>query len=123
MSNSKEIALELLSEIDSSWANRYRIVPLAVEDDTLLLATDADNTSQLEGELQLILGRAVQLEQKTPEWISEKLLKHYRQGGAELSADEDFIAGLIQDAQAMGSSDIHVELLEDTGGSNQRHPD
>lgn len=120
MSSDKDIALELLLEIDTSWANRYRIVPIGKEGSTLLLATDAKDIAQLESELQLILGGVVQLEQKTSEWISEKLLKHYRQGGAELSADEDFIEGLIQDAQSMGSSDIHVELLEETGRVRMR---
>jgi type II secretory ATPase GspE/PulE/Tfp pilus assembly ATPase PilB-like protein len=120
MSKGLDIDLGLIHRVDGLQANRYRVVPLGNEGEKLLLASDSQHPEQLSGELSLIMGIEVAIQRASTPAIDQALLKHYRQGGEELSGDEDFLDRLIVEAQSLGSSDIHVECQEKGGRVRMR---
>lgn len=112
---------ELSRLVTPALANRYRIIPIAEDDAGFSFYTDNTQPNQLKIELEMIFGKAVTLEPKTTEWVNMALSKHYRQSATpSLNGNSDFIDALLQDAQGIGSSDIHIEPGENGGRVRMR---
>lgn len=108
---------EALQAITSEQAYSYRIVPIVIDNNTLFLVTDAENSASLQQELTIILGKSVYLETVSTEWVNELLSENYRKRNersqnASLSYSEDFLLNIIQEAKEIGGSDVHFEPFE-----------
>lgn len=113
----KHIETKILQLISSEQAYHYRIIPFKELAGTLYLKTDQSDLHSLAAELQIMLGRAVELEAETSESIAQYLQKNYRkrdqnQVSDSLRYSEDFLLNMIYEAKEIGSSDIHFEAFE-----------
>lgn len=107
--------------IDQAWY--YGVVPLKLENDVLhFLVSDKKNSSELQGELEIILGKKVHLTSEDNSAVEQLLLSHYPkvQQGDRLQAattetyrlnvnDNNFLETLVKEAKDLHSSDIHIE--------------
>ncbi|MFV0249063.1 MAG: GspE/PulE family protein [Tenacibaculum sp.] len=109
------ITTELLQSISASQAHSYRIVPVK-SGSSLTFITDSAELSNLQQELQIVLGKKVILELELTHIIDNYLQKHYRkvqkQKGSSLVYSKDFLLHIIHEAKGIGSSDIHFEAYE-----------
>jgi len=110
------IPTELQQLISAEQAYYYHIVPVEQQNGNLVFKTDKKDKIALQQELQIILGKKVQLVSETPEKIQKYLgsnyRKHRQQSSNRLSYSEDFLLTVIYEAKAIGSSDIHFEVFE-----------
>ncbi len=107
--------------VSSHVAWTYRIVPIAVEDGLMkcIAATD-EMTSARKAELEFILGRSINVEERDEADLVSHLHSYYRRSEAsgpeqvavDMSKAESFIDDLIKECKDTGSSDIHFEPLE-----------
>jgi len=109
------ISTTLLQLINSEQAYHYNIIPVQAKSGTLIFKSD--NTSQaLKQELQIVLGKEVELIQETSENIQNYLSHNFRQRITQKSEDlhysADFLEKLLHAAKEIGSSDIHFEPYE-----------
>ncbi|TJZ50560.1 type II/IV secretion system protein [Sphingobacterium olei] len=116
--------------IDSAIANRipralarhYRIAAIGLDQDKLVLCTDAVLTGPLEEELNMVLDMPYELQQVESEILDTYLQKYYfeeTQGASAvtkvLAFNADFLDRLIMEAKQLKSSDIHIESFETKG--------
>jgi type IV pilus assembly protein PilB len=119
------VAAELLPTFNAQLAWHYRIVPHAIVAGRLELHTEPDRaTPALTEELEIVLGRPVQLRAAPALQLERTLNKYFlRQGAAgtvpaagpgsiskAAPASDDFLQQLLQEARTLGSSDIHLEV-------------
>ncbi len=118
MSELFNIPTQLQQLISAEQAYHYHIVPVEQQNGSLVFKTDQKDTAVLQQELQIILGKEVQLIEDTPENIQKYLSLNYRknqqQSSNQLSYSENFLLNIIHEAKAIGSSDIHFEIFENT---------
>lgn len=114
--NSYNIAVELQQLISSEQAFHYRIVPVEAVNGHMVFKTDAKNKLALQTELQVILGKQVQLIDEETEQIQKYLTANFRQAQKKTSSaihyTSDFLEKILQTAKEIGSSDIHFEPYE-----------
>ncbi|PWS29306.1 type II/IV secretion system protein [Pedobacter yonginense] len=113
----------IFHEISKDTALQYRIVPSRLQDGLLELLCDTDlDAKLLEDELSVVLNRNIILKPVSKAEITRLLSTHYlseSSGGAgqekisSLSAGDDFLATLIDEARRLKSSDIHIEAFEE----------
>ncbi len=112
-----DIATELVQLIPSELAYDYRIIPLENNPNFYTFLTDNTNTTELENELEIILGKKVSVKNETEKRINELLLTNYRKRKKEgihtLQYSNDFLLNIIHEAKEIGSSDIHFETFEE----------
>ncbi|HEY0065847.1 MAG TPA: GspE/PulE family protein, partial [Flavisolibacter sp.] len=110
-----------LSALTAKQAWHYRIVPFGSSDGLLNCYIDQESMiGGLEDELELLIGKKIMLEQMESGEVEELLKKHYpfqqsdsRQQTSFYDGDGDhFLSHLISEAQALNSSDIHIEAFE-----------
>lgn len=110
-----------LITVEQAWA--YKIVPVKDENNLMLLEIDETQpASAVKTELEIILGKAVQL-QSRPSDVIEKLLnvnypKAYQNvnevSSVQLNINEgNFLEALVKEAKNLRSSDIHIEAYDD----------
>lgn len=117
------ITTDLLQMITTEQAWHYMVVPKAAENGHMEFYTSEDHWEEWMGEeLEMVLGKTVK---STPLPAGEFRLilgKYYRKNQGNKSATqvsfkadaaEDFVISLIAEANAIGSSDIHIETYED----------
>lgn len=119
-----EIAAEVKNLISVEQAWFYGVVPLNHKNDLLeLLVSDQKNTKQLRSELEIILGKNVQLTSCDEDKMDELLQSIYPKNnysGESLDSsqksiyrlnvsDGNFLELLVREAKELHSSDIHVE--------------
>lgn len=115
-----ELSAELLHLIPKDIARQYRVVPQQHTTDALLLNCDEDaNQHQLIDELAILLNTSIQLAPLAKTEISRLLSTYYltddsvtKEEKQTLSANEDFLTTLINEARRLKSSDIHIETFE-----------
>ncbi len=118
-----QIGLDKLNLINPEQAWGYGILPKGLNNNILeLYADEAKAGTGLEEELEIVLGRRVQIESIPAKLIQKGLNQYYRkkhqqgQGSraAELNASspEGFLNKIIIEARELGSSDIHFEVYE-----------
>jgi len=104
--------------ISAEQAYHYHIVPVEQQNGSLVFKTDQKDINTLQQELQIILGKDVQLIEDSSENIQKYLSLNYRktqqQSSNQLNYSEDFLLNIIHEAKAIGSSDIHFEIFENT---------
>ncbi len=111
-----ELEAELQQLIRSDLAWHYRILPKEQSDSSMTFFIDETMDVELtREELSALLGTEVQLEACSKETIQRSLGKYYRNTDGEDSkisfdANTDFVDRLIQEANRLGSSDIHIEI-------------
>ncbi len=105
--------------IRSDLAWHYHIIPKEKIDDTLFFWIDETNDlSHIKEELIALLGHHVELLPVSKIQINRGLGKYYRNSQDHeqklvFDAKLDFVDRLIQEANQLGSSDIHIEIFAD----------
>ena len=119
-----ELTQEMQQSLKSELAWHFRIVPKDKSGDVHHFYLDEEMDEQLvREELEVILGTRVVLEKKDSLTVRQALGTYYRQADAghrgtselKINADTDFVDRIIMEADALGSSDIHIEIYEDRG--------
>lgn len=121
MSSVKDIHItpEIQQLIPSDIAWHYRIVPLAVNDTSIELLVDNEvDSSYVSEELEALLGKPVTLTGADTHELQRLLGRYYRNSTNEntkisFDSNTDFVDRIIQEANNLGSSDIHIEIFED----------
>lgn len=119
---SKTAVIQLLSD-QQAW--HYQIFPLGIVDHTLHLQYHQDSSSEIATELEILLGRNIQLHPTSEKELFENIAKHYRKPGPAktdsetISIDQegrkkDILSSILEQAQKLDSSDIHIETYENT---------
>ncbi|MDP1801739.1 MAG: GspE/PulE family protein [Bacteroidota bacterium] len=99
----------------------YKVIPYKVENDVLCLFINTEkNNSSVRDELEIVLGKKIQLISKPLQEIEKKLFEWYPKNNTEenlnqvqqvkLSVQADnFLETLVNEAKTLHSSDIHIE--------------
>ncbi len=120
MIETEEITLSLKQQqlISAEIANHYRVVPSLQEGHTLTLFFDKKQKSnEIIEELELIVGKKINLISKNTLLIDKCISIYYRQDKtkSKSATEVDFLENLIYESKAIGSSDIHFEIFEEEG--------
>ncbi len=118
-----QIGLDKLNLLNPEQAWGYCILPKGLNNDVLELYADESKAENgLKEELEIVLGRKVQLQSIPGKLIQKGLNQYYRKKhqhtgytkSAELNASspEGFLNKIIVEARELGSSDIHFEVYE-----------
>lgn len=110
--------------INSDLAHNYSIIPNEDKGDCISFFIDEkENSASVAEELELILGKEIELQTIASEKIHRALVSYYRRGEKNrndntktesvLVGSKDFLENLIFEAKAIGSSDIHFEVFKD----------
>lgn len=122
---SRSIDAGLLQQITSGIAWNYRVVPFNTEDGKLFLyCREGEGISTLAEELEVLLGKVVELHPLSESELERLLVSSYRKsrsssGEGVVSAsglnvrDPHFLRKLVFEAHQSGSSDIHLEIYDE----------
>lgn len=109
------IETDLLQLINSEQAYHYNIVPIAADNNHLVFKSD-NPTDALKQELQVVLGKRIELLSESTSNIKQYLATNFRKGADNTKKDlhytTDFLEKLLLTAKNIGSSDIHFEPYE-----------
>jgi type II secretory ATPase GspE/PulE/Tfp pilus assembly ATPase PilB-like protein len=120
MSDYTDIAVsaELQQAVRSDLAWHYRVLPIAMASEEVRFYIDENqNLPLVKEELNALFGCSVILEPIDGIVIQRNLGKYFRKANQEqqlvFDSKIDFVDRIIQDANHLGSSDIHIEIYED----------
>jgi type IV pilus assembly protein PilB len=111
------ITPELQQLIRSDLAWHYRILPIGITENSLrFLVDETQELAIIKEELLALLGKQIQLETADSIEIQRLLGRYYRTTNDQeqrivFDAKIDFVDRLIQEANSIGSSDIHIEIF------------
>jgi general secretion pathway protein E/type IV pilus assembly protein PilB len=120
-----ELTTELKQVISTDQAWHYKIIPLEKINHSLsfYFSTEDNDESELTNELQVILGKDVQLKTAPKDWIIEQLSRLYPRDERDTSGGQikelisnpsaDLLGRMIEEAARIKSSDIHLEAYEE----------
>ncbi|GIK68923.1 MAG: general secretion pathway protein GspE [Bacteroidota bacterium] len=118
-----QIDTSVQQSIHASLAWKHGIIPHTIEDDKILLYADTEKwNEEIKEELEILLGKSIEIRPTTQAIIQHALVRFYpkaaSQNGKEISQykegiKDDFIQQLIDEAYMLGSSDIHIETYEE----------
>jgi type IV pilus assembly protein PilB len=119
MTITPEISLPLIGLITNKQAWHYRIIPAVETSSTITFYTDDDRTI-IQEELELILNKRVDFELTDGKTIIHLLDKYYAKDQMDDRLQNSFFQGesdsflnhLINEAKALRSSDIHIEIYD-----------
>jgi len=116
--------IKILLNPEQAW--HYSVIPEKVESGILHLMVDEEkNTSALQTELEIILGKKVELKAKETKKIQSLLLSYYPKAisseGDRLEPNKyslpvegnNFLEALVREAKDLSSSDIHIETYSE----------
>lgn len=113
--------LQQVLTTEQAW--HYRIIPKAATKNKVELYADSESfSSGIKDELEMLLGKNVEIEQIARDLIQKTLGKYYRRTNGYAATNkvavyseksDDFLNVLINEAKSLGSSDIHIEAYED----------
>lgn len=113
--------LQQLITTEQAW--HYGIVPKSNGGSNIAFyIDDTKNSKSIKDELEMLLGKNIQLELTNSEIITKTLGRYYRKGKKQESGknatlvnykSDDFLFNIIAEANSLGSSDIHIETYED----------
>ena len=118
-----EVSKEAVESVPARVASRFDVVPLAIDDDTVRLATDRLRPTEDDDHLRVLLGKSMNWALCTSHEIRE-CIKHYYGVGVDTFSHADdagselggagaditgFVNEIIKDAVNSGASDIHIE--------------
>lgn len=112
------ISAELQQAVRADLAWHYRIIPNKLESDLHVFYIDAEQNIQTANEeLNALYGCPIELIPTESVVIQRALGRFFRKAGNknQLSFDKsvDFVDRIIQDANHLGSSDIHIEIYHE----------
>jgi len=113
------IAPEIQQLIPSDVAWHYRVIPISKAENALTFYCDETTDGGLIiEELNALFGAEIHLEPVEKETIQRLLGRFYRNTNDSndkitFDANTDFVDRIIQEANRLGSSDIHIEIFED----------
>ncbi|KAA3641107.1 MAG: type II/IV secretion system protein [Bacteroidetes bacterium] len=121
--NITDISTATLQSISALQAWHYRIIPFENNGNGMhFYVSEGNNNVEIIEELEMLFGTTIHLESTTDENIRRALNQYYpkpqqtRTKQAEtLNQSGDFLIKLIEEASGLRSSDIHLELYENTG--------
>lgn len=114
-----DISPELQQLIRSDLAWHYRVLPKEKTEEFFGFYVDEEENQKVTfEELEALLGTKIQLFPIEKKQIQRNLGKYYRKANAEdsslkIDAKVDFVDRIIQEANHLGSSDIHIEIFAD----------
>ena len=117
------LTVDLQQLISSEIAWKYNVVPVKENEGSVSFLTSASSGfDEIEEELEILTGYSVSLEQAAPNVIQKALGQYYRKSGglqsenlSLSSADSnDFLMRIIFEAKSLGSSDIHIEIYDES---------
>ena len=119
----KDISLttEIQQLINAEVAWRYSIVPIKKEDNLVtFVCSEKERLKDIQEELEILTPWSVTLVLEEEQIIKRLLGKYYRKSGQSESGSlslegqnsSDFLLRIINEAKAVGSSDIHIEIYE-----------
>lgn len=117
--NIQHITPEVQQLIRSDLAWHYRIVPIKKSEDSIsFLIDEAQEQHLVREELEALLGVQVELQKESGTEVQRLLGRFYRNTNGDqekisFDANIDFVDRIIQEANRLGSSDIHIEIFED----------
>ncbi len=111
-----EIPVTIKQLISAEQAYHYRVVPVEIQGEDLILKSDYEDVEELQQELTIVLDRDIKIESVATKALDSCLSVNFRKVSTKqtenFSFQEDFLKKLITSAQDYGSSDIHIEPLE-----------
>jgi type IV pilus assembly protein PilB len=111
-----DIKRELIQQVSSEQAYKFRIVPFNQHDGALVCLSDSSTPEELLAELRVLIGPNLKLEIVSSKALDDYLSANYRiaqdKGGHTLNYTPDFLEKLLLTAKRYGSSDIHFEPYE-----------
>ncbi|VXD14816.1 GspE/PulE family protein [Marinoscillum sp. 108] len=118
LDQSAPISSNLIKELSTSIAWKYRVFPKMAEGRRLVLYADAQEPEMLARQLSVITGKEIHIEVADSEWIGSQLTRYYiRSGGDTVRSlnvnSDEFIGEMISEANELGCSDIHIEKYQD----------
>ncbi len=128
ITNDIQIAVELQQVVNADLAHHYAIIPKENTADVMTFFIDESKYKEEDKEeLELYLGKTVQLEPTSSEQVKKALFVYYRKNNGQqatvksiATSNNNFLADLIFEAKAIGSSDIHFEVYEDEARARLR---
>jgi len=115
LSDNFNISASLTQLISSEQAYQYKIVPIEAKNGTLKFKS-SHVSENLKQELQIVLGKQVELIPESQENIEHYLALNFRKRkinkAENLNSSSDFLEKLLVTAKDIGSSDIHFESYE-----------
>lgn len=109
--------IQQLIRADLAW--HYRIVPCETSEQAISFYIDEAAEAEVVGEeLEALLGVSVKLIPAETIVVQRALGKYYRNSGDQkqkiaFDSSVDFVDRLIQEANNLGSSDIHIEIFDE----------
>ncbi|MEM7373239.1 MAG: GspE/PulE family protein [Bacteroidota bacterium] len=118
----QELDFRLISLLTAEQAHTFRIIPLRIEEKKLIALGETSSRSKLP-QLQLVLGKSVELEIIPPDHLQRLLLTHYpivqasqnQSQSTSVTSESDtvrFVTTMMEEAANMEASDIHIERYE-----------
>ncbi|MBK7310370.1 MAG: type II/IV secretion system protein [Sphingobacteriaceae bacterium] len=118
-----QISADLKNQITIDQAWYYKIVPSGIQNGVLSFFCDGDRiNSDLKSELEIMLGKSIDLVSEKAEKVEQLLLSFYPRSNANFNLDSasnetyrlnvndySFIETLVKEAKSLNSSDIHIE--------------
>lgn len=116
-----DISTEIQQLITSDIAWQYSIIPIDKKDNTVkFYGVKGSDFDEIVEELEILTPWSVEIVEIEEKEIKKLLGKYYRKSGQQGSSDfnlnnasSDFLIGIINEAKAVGSSDIHMEIYEE----------
>jgi type IV pilus assembly protein PilB len=113
-----DVSAELQQKLRADMAWHYRIIPkIWNAEEVQFYIDESQNASEAKEELEALLGCQVDLLSSDSTSIQRSLGRHFRKANQEqaLVFDDkiDFVDRIIQDANNLGSSDIHIEIYDE----------
>ena len=113
-----DTALKQLITVGQAW--QYRIIPEGNRTDLIrFYVSEENNNEEINDELEVLFGKPVSLIASTSQIIDSALTRFYMKGRKEGATDalkldsDNFVEQLIEEAQNLGCSDIHLESFEE----------
>lgn len=116
-----QISIDLKNQLNISQAWYYKIVPCRLQDGVLFFLCDKDRvSSELKTELEIMLGKRIDLIPEEQQKVEELLQSFYPRSQGNLNSattetyrlnvnDNNFLETLVKEAKSLNSSDIHIE--------------
>jgi type IV pilus assembly protein PilB len=117
-----EIETELQQLITAEQAWHYEIIPSASSEQELSFYISEENVSEtIADELEMLFGKSIVFTKVGDSILKKSLGKYYRQKQTKgsnqtrefSSRSDDFLMNIIEEANEVGSSDIHIETYEE----------
>lgn len=102
-----EIPQEVIKKLPAKFVNRYRVIPIGMDDNTLTIATSDPLELHTLDDIGLLLGCSIEVVLTSEEEIEQALQKYY---GTEAQTVQDIISGIKEKKIIESDKEITMEL-------------